>query len=63
MGENQCREYLHPLPLSECEFPENQYSESHILVRNAMESVVFTYCPIWLKLGTRKSAHNSVEYL
>jgi hypothetical protein len=51
----------HKMSLSECEFLENQYSESHILFRDAMESTLFTYCPIWLKLGIRKSAHNSVE--
>jgi hypothetical protein len=55
--------HFHIMPLSECEFLENQYSESHILLRDAMESTVFTYCPIWLKLGIRKSTHNSVEYL
>ena len=54
---------LHTMPLSECEFHENQYGENYILFRDDMESAVFTYCPVWLKLGIRKSAHNSVEYL
>jgi hypothetical protein len=56
-------ENLHTMPLSKCVFLENQYSEGHISFRDPMKFALFTYCPVWLKLGIRKSAHNSVEYL